>query len=65
MNLSLCNKAKRTLFYVVSLPFYDYLSIFSMDRPVENMHVPELKKFLRDNDVSLKGLVVKAQLVEK
>ena len=27
-----------------------------MDRPVENMHVVVLKKFLRENNVSLKGL---------
>ena len=36
-----------------------------MDRPVEKMHVVELKRFLRDNNVNLKGLTVKAQLVEK
>lgn len=37
----------------------------TMDRPLEKMHVVELKQFLRDNNVSLKGLKVKAQFVEK
>ena len=35
-----------------------------MDRPLEKMHaesVVKLKQFLRDNNVSLKGLKVKAQ----
>ena len=36
-----------------------------MNIPVENMHVVLLKKFLRENNVSLKGLTVKAQLVAK
>ena len=36
-----------------------------MDRPVEKMHVKELKEILVRKKVSLKGLTVKAQLVAK
>ena len=36
-----------------------------MDRPVEKWHVAELKRFLRHNNISIKGLKVKAQFVEK
>jgi len=36
-----------------------------MDRPVEKMHVNELKELLHRKNVSLKGLSVKAQLVAK
>lgn len=44
--------------------FYCTLSVFnvSMDRPVEKMHVNELKELLRSKNVSLKELTVKAQL---
>ena len=42
--------------------FYPYVS---MDRPVEKMHVNELKELLRSKNVSLKGLTVKAQHVAK
>ena len=38
---------------------------FIMDRPVEKMHVKELKAILVRKKVSLKGLTVKAQLVAK
>ena len=38
---------------------------FIMDRPVEKMHVKELKEILVRKKVSLKGLTVKAQLVAK
>ena len=38
---------------------------FIMDRPVEKMHVKELKEILLRKKVSLKGLTVKAQLVAK
>ena len=38
---------------------------FIMDRPVEKMHVKELKEILVRKEVSLKGLTVKAQLVAK
>ena len=37
----------------------------NMDRPIETWHVPELKKFLRENKVNLKELRLKVQLVEK
>ncbi|PFX31353.1 hypothetical protein AWC38_SpisGene3816 [Stylophora pistillata] len=36
-----------------------------MDRPVEKMHVNELRQFLRDHNAILKGLTVKAQLVAR
>ena len=36
-----------------------------MDRPVEEMHVNELKQFLRDYNASLKCLTVKVQLIAK
>jgi len=36
-----------------------------MEKPVENLHVNELKELLRSRNVSLKGLKVKAQLVAK
>lgn len=42
-----------------------FVPYVSMDRPVEKMHVNELKELLRSNNVSLKGLTVKAQLVAK
>ena len=38
---------------------------FIMDRPVEKMHVKELKEILFRKKVSRKGLTVKAQLVAK
>ena len=38
---------------------------FIMDRPVEKMHVKELKEILLRKKVSMKGLTVKAQLVAK
>ena len=38
---------------------------FIIDRPVEKMHVKELKEILLRKKVSLKGLTVKAQLVAK
>ena len=38
---------------------------FIMDRPVEKMHVKELKKILLTKKVSLKELTVKAQFVAK
>ena len=38
---------------------------FIMDRPVEKMHVKELKEICFRKKVSLKGLTVKAQLVAK
>ena len=38
---------------------------FIMDRPVEKMHVKELKEILLRKKVSLKGLTLKAQLVAK
>ena len=38
---------------------------FIMDRPVEKMHVKELKEILLRKKVSLKGLTVKAQFVAK
>ena len=38
---------------------------FIMDRPVEKMHVKELKEIRFRKKVSLKGLTVKAQLVAK
>ena len=38
---------------------------FIMDRPVEKMHVKELKEILVRKKVSQKGLTVKAQLVAK
>ena len=38
---------------------------FIMDRPVEKIHVKELKEILFRKKVSLKGLTVKAQLVAK
>ena len=38
---------------------------FIMDRPVEKLHVKELKEILFMKKVSLKGLTVKAQLVAK
>ena len=38
---------------------------FTMDRPVEKMHLKELKEILLRKKVSLKGLTVKAQLVAK
>ena len=36
-----------------------------MDRPVENMHVSDLKNFLTDHFVSFKGLKVNTQYVQK
>ena len=38
---------------------------FIMDRPVEKMHVKELKEILLGKKVSLKGLTVKAQFATK
>ena len=38
---------------------------FIIDRPVEKMHVKELKEILLRKKVSLKGLTVKAQFVAK
>ena len=38
---------------------------FIMDRPVEKMHVKELKEILFTKKVSLKGLTVKGQLGAK
>ena len=38
---------------------------FIMDRPVEKMHVKELKEILFRKKVNLKGLTVKGQLVAK
>ena len=38
---------------------------FIIDRPVEKMHVKELKEILLRKKVSMKGLTVKAQLVAK
>ena len=38
---------------------------FIKDRPVEKMHVKELKEILFRKKVSLKGLTVKGQLVAK
>ena len=38
---------------------------FIMDRPVENIHVRELKEIIFRKKVSLKGLTVKDQLVAK
>ena len=41
------------------------ITYVSMDRPVEKMHVNELKELLRSKNVSLNGITVKAQLVAK
>ena len=38
---------------------------FIKDRPVEKMHVKELKEILLRKKVGMKGLTVKAQLVAK
>ena len=38
---------------------------FIIDRPVEKMHVKELREILLRKKVSLKGLTVKAQFVAK
>ena len=38
---------------------------FIIDRPVEKMHVKELKEILLRKKVSLTGLTVKAQFVAK
>ena len=38
---------------------------FIIDRPVEKMHVKELKEILLRKKVNLKGLTVKAQFVAK
>ena len=53
---------RQILLYIFCFSLFGTLS---MDRPVEKMHVNELKELLRSKNVSLKGLSVKAQLVAK